>query len=76
MDWYTNVYQGSFQKIQHVKSKSVALPVEAGTKLVRARNDEYLFDQDTYQLDVWYICQQKKKELTLPMLSEMLQKIH
>lgn len=78
MDWYTNVYQGSFQKIQHVKSKSVALPVEAGTKLVRARNDEYLFDQDTYQTSVGCLIylSTKKKELTLPMLSEMLQKIH
>ena len=26
--------------------------MEAGTKLVRARNDEYLFDQDTYQTSV------------------------
>ena len=47
-------------------------------KLVRARNDEYLFNQDTYQTLVGCLIylSTKKKELTLPMLSEMLQKIH
>ena len=37
------------QKFNIHNSKSVPAPVEAGSKLVRATDDDYLFDQDTYQ---------------------------